>query len=93
MLLVLISAVSGEIADDENSFSEMKKSLGSRPPTCLHKCYNCRPCTATLVISHDDKKVRSTSAASSKPDHDLEDDESYYLQTWKCRCGNKIFEP
>ncbi|XP_044487703.1 EPIDERMAL PATTERNING FACTOR-like protein 8 [Mangifera indica] len=82
-----VSAVSG----DGKSFSEMKKRLGSRPPTCVHKCSNCRPCTATLVISHDDKKGRPRSAPKSF--HDLEDDESYYLQTWKCKCGNKLFEP
>ncbi|KAJ0007364.1 hypothetical protein Pint_30115 [Pistacia integerrima] len=85
-----VSAVSGEVPDDEKSLSEIKKRLGSRPPTCVHKCSNCRPCSATLVVSHDDKKGRQRSA---KSDHDLEDDESYYLQTWKCKCGNKLFEP
>ncbi|GFQ04599.1 epidermal patterning factor-like protein 8 [Phtheirospermum japonicum] len=56
--------------------------LGSRPPGCVNKCLNCRPCKATLVIPPH----KSSS-------HDREDDDTYYLLSWKCRCGNKLYQP
>ncbi|KAJ8643145.1 hypothetical protein MRB53_004893 [Persea americana] len=59
--------------------------LGSRPPMCVNKCFSCRPCMATLVIPPH----RSTSTVLSKE----EKDESYYLLSWKCRCGDKLFQP
>nr|GMC93977.1 EPIDERMAL PATTERNING FACTOR-like protein 8 [Ipomoea batatas] len=50
-----------------------------------------RPCVAALVIPpHDDKNgFRRPSSSSSSG----AGDESYYLLSWKCRCGNKYFQP
>ncbi|KAI3920688.1 hypothetical protein MKW92_052120 [Papaver armeniacum] len=71
--------------------------LGSRPPQCVNKCFSCRPCTATLVIPphrSESKSIRSNLMASS-PSSLLskQDDDTYYLLSWKCRCGNKIYQP
>ncbi|XP_026429844.1 EPIDERMAL PATTERNING FACTOR-like protein 2 [Papaver somniferum] len=71
--------------------------LGSRPPQCVNKCFSCRPCTATLVIPphhSESKSIRSNLVASS-PSSLLakQDDDTYYLLSWKCRCGNKIYHP
>ncbi|KAI9161892.1 hypothetical protein LWI28_021794 [Acer negundo] len=43
--------------------------LGSKPPGCVNKCLNCRPCTATLVIpsNHDKKKTTSPGDGGSNP--------------------------
>ncbi|KAH7547400.1 EPIDERMAL PATTERNING FACTOR-like protein 8 [Ziziphus jujuba] len=66
---------------------QSKMALGSRPPRCVNKCFNCRPCMATLVIPvHQVKSSHTTSRGEGE-------DDSYYLLSWKCRCGNKLFQP
>ncbi|XP_031096271.1 EPIDERMAL PATTERNING FACTOR-like protein 8 [Ipomoea triloba] len=70
---------------------EVRMVLGSSPPKCVGRCMGCRPCVAALVIPpHDDKNgFRRPSSSSSSG----AGDESYYLLSWKCRCGNKYFQP
>ncbi|MCL7035160.1 hypothetical protein MKW94_003257 [Papaver nudicaule] len=72
--------------------------LGSRPPQCVNKCFSCRPCTAALVISphnRETKSVRTNLMASSPASlvSKQDDDGTYYLLSWKCRCGNKTYQP
>ncbi|KAK6945110.1 hypothetical protein RJ641_026212 [Dillenia turbinata] len=67
-----------------DSRNQVKKVLGSRPPQCLNKCLNCRPCIAALVVPPHRKNDAETSS---------EEDENYYLLTWKCKCGDKMFQP
>ncbi|KAF5776959.1 putative EPIDERMAL PATTERNING FACTOR-like protein [Helianthus annuus] len=63
------------------------KPLGSRPPGCLNKCMKCSPCEATLVIPPHHKMVDYIDQSS----HD--EDDCYYLLSWKCKCGDKLFQP
>ncbi|PRQ50662.1 hypothetical protein RchiOBHm_Chr2g0135761 [Rosa chinensis] len=73
--------------ESSDMLQQRKMVLGSRPPGCENKCLNCRPCLATLVIpSHHKTKLSSLSS------HNDEDD-SYYLLSWKCKCGQKLFQP
>ncbi|XAR50549.1 hypothetical protein NMG60_11004902 [Bertholletia excelsa] len=69
-----------------SSYRERKVVVGSTPPRCINKCMNCNPCMATLVIppGNDEKVFRKSSHGSQ---------ETYYLLAWKCKCGNKLFEP
>ncbi|KAH7565044.1 hypothetical protein ACOSP7_020873 [Xanthoceras sorbifolium] len=87
--LAVSSGESSSGSTSRGSLVEMKKMvLGSKPPGCVNKCLNCRPCKATLVIpSHDQKKKALRSAATHG------DDANYYLLSWKCRCGDKLFQP
>ncbi|GAV82506.1 hypothetical protein CFOL_v3_25957 [Cephalotus follicularis] len=62
----------------------MKTVLGSRPPRCLNRCLSCRPCMAALVIPPHPKNGSKTSSHG---------DASYYLLSWRCKCGNKFFQP
>ncbi|XP_062154197.1 EPIDERMAL PATTERNING FACTOR-like protein 8 [Alnus glutinosa] len=62
--------------------------LGSKPPGCENKCLNCRPCIATLVIPSHQKTKAFMSTSSSRGE-----DDRYYLLSWKCRCGNKLYQP
>ncbi|XP_021277408.1 EPIDERMAL PATTERNING FACTOR-like protein 8 [Herrania umbratica] len=62
----------------------MKMVLGSRPPKCVNRCFSCRPCMAALVASPHHRNGRSSS---------YQGDESYYLLAWKCKCGDKFFQP
>ncbi|OMP00061.1 EPIDERMAL PATTERNING FACTOR-like protein [Corchorus olitorius] len=78
---------SGE--SDESSVQKRKMVLGSKPPGCVNKCLSCRPCMATLVIpSHQSWKSTFTSAK-----YNADKDDSYYLLSWKCKCGDKLFQP
>ncbi|KAJ7951899.1 putative Epidermal patterning factor-like protein [Quillaja saponaria] len=68
------------------SLEESKMVLGSKPPACVNKCLNCRPCMVTLVIPTHQKKGFAASSSHREED-------SYYLLSWKCRCGNRLFQP
>ncbi|KAF2299668.1 hypothetical protein GH714_002292 [Hevea brasiliensis] len=63
--------------------------LGSKPPGCVNKCFSCKPCMATLVVPSHQKDP--TFKALSHGDDD--DSGRYYLLSWKCRCGEKLFQP
>ncbi|PWA97287.1 hypothetical protein CTI12_AA030440 [Artemisia annua] len=87
VILLLSCTVSHSISVDEGvtSVRQSKKILGSRPPGCVNKCVNCRPCQATLVIPPHPKMVGYRSQSHWE--------DNYYLLSWKCKCGDKIFQP
>lgn len=65
---------------------EEESKIGSKPPACVNKCRNCRPCMATLVVpNHQKNKGFKVSSRG--------DDDTYYLLSWKCKCGDKLFQP
>ncbi|KAK9078260.1 hypothetical protein SSX86_002317 [Deinandra increscens subsp. villosa] len=66
---------------------EKKKILGSRPPGCVNRCMNCSPCRATLVIPPHHKMTEYRDQSSHR------EDDFYYLLSWKCKCGDKLFQP
>ncbi|XWS16448.1 hypothetical protein CRYUN_Cryun34aG0088400 [Craigia yunnanensis] len=70
----------------KSPLQQSKMVLGSKPPGCVNKCLSCRPCMATLVIpSHQWKNFRAT--------YHGDEDDRYYLLSWKCKCGDKLFHP
>ncbi|XP_010250122.1 PREDICTED: EPIDERMAL PATTERNING FACTOR-like protein 6 [Nelumbo nucifera] len=73
-----------ELSSNDESLKQRKLVLGSRPPRCVNKCLSCSPCMATLVIPPHQRSFKSSSQG---------EDGSYYLLSWKCRCGNKLFQP
>ncbi|KAJ9179041.1 hypothetical protein P3X46_010869 [Hevea brasiliensis] len=78
-------------SNSENLQQQRKnKVLGSKPPGCVNKCFSCRPCMATLVVPSHQKKGLTFKALSRGDDHD---DDGYYLLSWKCKCGDKLFQP
>ncbi|KAE9601812.1 hypothetical protein Lal_00040875 [Lupinus albus] len=77
---------SASTKDGKGLMKQNKLVLGSRPPRCVNKCLKCRPCMATLVISPHHKDVGINKAIGQR-------DEGYYLLSWKCKCGNKFFQP
>ncbi|XP_055831847.1 EPIDERMAL PATTERNING FACTOR-like protein 2 [Solanum dulcamara] len=63
--------------------------VGSRPPRCtVDKCLNCSPCMATLIAPIHQGKHKVSADGSASSEHD-----TYYLLAWKCKCGNKIYQP
>lgn len=82
-----MGAAAGYPSESDQKLQERKKMvLGSKPPGCVNKCLNCRPCMATLVIPPRQKKGLRDSNSHGE-------DDNYYLLLWKCRCGNKLFQP
>jgi hypothetical protein len=76
----------------ESGLEERKVAIGSKPPVCVNKCMKCRPCMATVVVNdHDHQRKRKMKGFKLESSH--EEDDSYYLLSWKCRCGNKLFQP
>ncbi|RDY00439.1 hypothetical protein CR513_16384 [Mucuna pruriens] len=85
--LTLFPSNSGSTSTkDGKGLKQKKLVLGSRPPKCVNKCLSCNPCMAALVISSHHKVGHIHKATPQR-------DEGYYLLSWKCKCGNKFFQP
>ncbi|KAD6794548.1 hypothetical protein E3N88_05444 [Mikania micrantha] len=76
-----------ELSERASLVPQKKKILGSRPPGCVNKCMNCSPCRATLVIPPHHKMIGYRDQSSHG------EDDCYYLLSWKCKCGDKLFQP
>lgn len=74
------------VESTREGLEESKMVIGSKPPACVNKCKSCRPCMATLVVPNHQK--RKGFKVSSRGD-----DDTYYLLSWKCKCGDKLFQP
>ncbi|KAH6793230.1 hypothetical protein C2S52_003707 [Perilla frutescens var. hirtella] len=55
------------------------KKIGSRPPSCEHKCYGCMPCEAIQVPT-------TTSHFGILYTN-------YEPEGWKCKCGPTFYTP
>ncbi|AET01599.2 hypothetical protein MtrunA17_Chr8g0342581 [Medicago truncatula] len=53
--------------------------IGSSPPSCEHKCYDCFPCEATQVPS------RTSHLGIMYA--------NYEPESWKCKCGPSFYSP
>ncbi|KAI3890440.1 hypothetical protein MKX03_005899, partial [Papaver bracteatum] len=89
----LADSTSGTVAEVEK---RELLTLGSRPPQCFNKCFDCSPCTPALVIISPDqlrnkkKSIRTNlMAASSLSEQEYN---PYLPQSWQCRCGNKFYQ-
>ncbi|CAA7401644.1 unnamed protein product [Spirodela intermedia] len=75
----------------QSMLMEDKIRLGSTPPSCHNRCNECNPCMAVQVPTLPGPKGRPLVPM---------DDESPYKRYpnykplgWKCRCGNRLFNP
>ncbi|XP_041020584.1 EPIDERMAL PATTERNING FACTOR-like protein 2 [Juglans microcarpa x Juglans regia] len=72
------------------------RRIGSRPPRCERRCNSCGHCEAILVPANPqlqngnkDHFSRVSNFAYSRGD----DTSNYKPMSWKCKCGNLIFNP
>ncbi|KAJ4701550.1 EPIDERMAL PATTERNING FACTOR-like protein 2 [Melia azedarach] len=71
----------------------MTSMIGSRPPKCERRCSSCTHCeavqvpVATQAVGH--KRSHFSAVAYSRGD----DISNYKPMSWKCKCGNLIFDP
>ncbi|KAJ4828862.1 hypothetical protein Tsubulata_039506 [Turnera subulata] len=73
----------------------MRSQIGSRPPRCEKRCSTCAHCEAIQVptnpqANHGNRNYsRVSSVAYARGD----DNSNYKPMSWKCKCGNFIFNP
>ncbi|KAK1436892.1 hypothetical protein QVD17_02676 [Tagetes erecta] len=63
---------------DERYEGGIENRIGSRPPSCEHKCYGCSPCEATQVPTTTHVGIQYT---------------NYEPEGWKCKCGPTLYSP
>ncbi|MFS7890321.1 putative EPIDERMAL PATTERNING FACTOR-like protein [Helianthus anomalus] len=85
--LTVSNSISGYEDEGVASVQQNKRILESSPPSCVNRCENCMPCEATLVIPSDPKLI------DYKDQSLWEVNYSYYPLVWKCKCGDKLYEP
>ncbi|KAG0503767.1 hypothetical protein HPP92_003839 [Vanilla planifolia] len=68
---------------------EEKVRLGSTPPRCLNRCSACEPCTAVQVPT----LPTPTELLSADAPPFGQYSSNYKPLEWKCRCGNRFFNP
>ncbi|KAI3451881.1 hypothetical protein Pfo_008546 [Paulownia fortunei] len=64
-----------------------RAQIGSRPPRCERRCGSCAHCEAIQVPTNP--QIRSGIENSARGD----DNSNYKPMSWKCKCGNLIFNP
>ncbi|KAJ0233477.1 EPIDERMAL PATTERNING FACTOR-like protein 2 [Hirschfeldia incana] len=84
---------------DRDQKMMMRGLIGSRPPRCERvRCRSCGHCEAIQVPTNPQTKLHSTSSSSSSEIINLdytrgEDTTNYKPMSWKCKCGNSIYNP
>ncbi|KAG9130887.1 hypothetical protein Leryth_006670 [Lithospermum erythrorhizon] len=73
----------------------LRAQIGSRPPRCDGRCSSCGHCEAIQVPTNPQIKNGSNISASlstvayARGDYNS----NYKPMSWKCKCGNVIFNP
>ncbi|OIV92828.1 hypothetical protein TanjilG_00962 [Lupinus angustifolius] len=75
----------------------VRARIGSRPPKCEKRCRSCGPCEAIQVPTnpqaHKEKININPSTVSTNAYERGEGNVNYKPMSWKCKCGNHIFNP
>ncbi|KAG8384222.1 hypothetical protein BUALT_Bualt04G0095500 [Buddleja alternifolia] len=73
----------------------LRAHVGSRPPRCEQKCTSCSQCEAIQVPTNP--QINNSTTDATHVDYVRlrgDDDNSNYKPiSWKCKCGNLIFNP
>ncbi|KAG2579470.1 EPIDERMAL PATTERNING FACTOR-like protein 1 [Panicum virgatum] len=78
---------------------EEKVRLGSSPPSCRGKCYECSPCTAVQVPALSTGPSGPSSAAARARTRaraaagEVATLSNYKPVGWKCQCRDRLYEP
>ncbi|VVB09864.1 unnamed protein product [Arabis nemorensis] len=84
--------------EDQDQKMMMRGLIGSRPPRCERvRCRSCGHCEAIQVPTNPQTKFHHSPSTSSEIidlDYIRGDDNSNYKpMSWKCKCGNSIYNP
>ncbi|KAL0698507.1 hypothetical protein Bca4012_054629 [Brassica carinata] len=82
---------------DQDQKMIMRGLIGSSPPRCESvRCRSCGHCEAIQVPTNPQTKLHSSSSFSEIINLDYtrgEDTTNYKPMSWKCKCGNSIYNP
>ncbi|KAJ8545957.1 hypothetical protein K7X08_018540 [Anisodus acutangulus] len=88
----------GQIASEKRAI--LRSQIGSRPPRCDKRCGSCGHCEAIQVptnpqITNGNKNhtINNNKASNSIAYARDSDNSNYKPMSWKCKCGNLIFNP
>ncbi|OAY33558.1 EPIDERMAL PATTERNING FACTOR-like protein 2 [Manihot esculenta] len=87
---------SASIPQTENEEKMITRSqIGSRPPRCERRCSSCGHCEAIQVPTNPqvNNGNRNSSSVSNIAYARGDDSSNYKPMSWKCKCGNLIFNP
>ncbi|KAK4426471.1 EPIDERMAL PATTERNING FACTOR-like protein 2 [Sesamum alatum] len=83
---------------NEEDKAVLRAQIGSRPPRCDGRCSSCGHCEAIQVPTNPQTRSRAGSGSSSAAVPVIayargDDNSNYKPMSWKCKCGNLIFNP
>ncbi|QCD91441.1 EPIDERMAL PATTERNING FACTOR-like protein 2 [Vigna unguiculata] len=80
------------VHDDKTT---VRAQIGSRPPRCERRCRSCGHCEAIQVPTNPQaQNGRINSSTLSTIAFPVgEGGSNYKPMSWKCKCGNRIFNP
>ncbi|KAK1351668.1 Epidermal patterning factor-like protein [Heracleum sosnowskyi] len=83
------------LASSQDAKSILSGQIGSRPPRCERRCGSCGHCEAIQVPTNPQiKGGNKNSTTVFKIAYSRgEDNSNYKPMSWKCKCGNFIFNP
>ncbi|KAH7520356.1 hypothetical protein FEM48_Zijuj08G0135300 [Ziziphus jujuba var. spinosa] len=74
----------------------VRAQIGSRPPRCERRCSSCGHCEAIQVPANPQVKAGNKSNSSMMVNIAYargDDNSNYKPMSWKCKCGDFIFNP
>ncbi|XP_058081742.1 EPIDERMAL PATTERNING FACTOR-like protein 2 [Magnolia sinica] len=81
-----------KVGEEEKMF--LRARIGSRPPSCQRRCSSCGHCEAVQVPAvPQERSERRHSTRISTISSSREDTSNYKPMSWKCKCGDMIFNP
>ncbi|KAA3476208.1 EPIDERMAL PATTERNING FACTOR-like protein 2 [Gossypium australe] len=81
---------------NEEKATVLRGQIGSRPPRCERRCSTCGHCEAIQVPTNPQLRIQNKPSSTSVSDVAYarrEDSSNYKPLSWKCKCGNFIFNP
>ncbi|KAK8693141.1 hypothetical protein V6N13_070735 [Hibiscus sabdariffa] len=92
------SAISFSKTVNEEKATVLRGQIGSRPPRCERRCSSCGHCEAIQVPTNPQVRHGNQQSSTSISDVALarkggDGNSNYKPLSWKCKCGNFIFNP
>ncbi|KAF3790667.1 EPIDERMAL PATTERNING FACTOR-like protein 2 [Nymphaea thermarum] len=71
----------------------VKAMIGSRPPRCQRRCASCAHCEAIQVPTTPQFKNGKQRTVVASISSIISDTSNYKPMSWKCKCGDFIYNP
>ncbi|PIN24622.1 hypothetical protein CDL12_02654 [Handroanthus impetiginosus] len=84
---------SSKTAVNEENKTTWRAQIGSKPPRCERRCSTCEHCEAIQVPTSPKTESGSQNSSSLSTITSHYDNSNYKPMSWKCKCGNLIFNP